>query len=252
MTDTPISFDDAPAPTSGASCSRCHRSLSSYWSLDGAVLCESCAQALREERTSGDGAVGRVGKAFGLGVGGMLVGAAVWYAVARATGWEIGYIAILLGWLVGKGIHRGSEKRGGLGYQVMAIVLTYLGIGIAKVPFEIQAQIEAGRQSFDSVAVAESAPRTESEARAQLAELDSSLAAGKELEDDAQGGILGLASAFGAVILLALMIPFHSIIGGQSVIGILIYGFAIWQAWKVAARTDPVLSGPHPVAGAPS
>ena len=260
MTDTPISFDDAPAPASNASCSRCGRSLTQYWALDGAVLCESCAEALKKERTSSDGAVGRVGKAFAFGVGGMLAGAAVWYAVARFAHIEAGPIAILLGWLVGKGIHLGSGKRGGLGYQVMAILLTYLGIGIAGVPFAIEGWNEAKQQMVDSLSVVDTTPRADPSAgllsdsaqAAELSGLDSAIAAGKELESNATPGFMGLVVGIGALLVLALMVPVLSIIGGQSIIGVLIYCFALWQAWRAAAPTLPVVSGPHPVAGVPS
>lgn len=247
MTDTPISFDDAPAPSSGASCARCHRSLDEYWTFDGAVLCRSCAEALREARHSGEGAAGRVGKAFAFGVGGMLAGAAVWYAVARYAHLEVGYIAILLGWLVGKGIYLGSGKRGGLGYQVMAIILTYLGIGVAGVPFAIQAFRESAPQVVEATPAGDSLSVSD-----QLASLDSALAAGKELESDAHEGVMAIVAGLWGLLLLAFMVPVYAIMGGQSVIGILIYGFAIWQAWRVTSPTEPVLSGPHPVAGAPS
>jgi hypothetical protein len=258
MTDQPISFDDAHAPATSVPCSRCERPLTEYWTLDGAVLCESCAGSLREERTSSDGAAGRVGKAFAFGLGGMLVGAGVWYGVAKTTGYEVGLIAILLGWLVGKGIYLGSGKRGGIGYQVMAVLITYLGIGVAGVPFAIEGWNEAQQQMVDSLAVADTAFSTpvaalpDSQLDAELARLDSAIAAGKELEAEPNTGFLGLVVGIGALVILALMVPVLAIIGGQSIIGVLIYGFALWEAWKFAARTAPVVSGPHPVGGAPS
>jgi len=260
MTDTPISFDDAHAPGATVACSRCQRTLTEYWTLDGAVLCERCANELKAERTSSEGAGARVGKALVFGVGGMLAGAAVWYAVARITNLEIGLIAILLGWLVGKGVYLGSGKRGGLGYQVMAIALTYLGIGVAGVPFALEGWNEVQQQMVDSLAVVDSAaPSTppidsmsDAQLDAEIARLDSALAAGKELESDAAPGLLGVVIGVGALVVLALMVPVLSIIGGGSIIGVLIYGFALWEAWKFAAATPPMVSGPHPVVGAPS
>jgi hypothetical protein len=258
MTDAPISFDDAHAPATSVPCSRCERPLTEYWTLDGAVLCESCAETLRQERTSSEGALRRVGKAFAFGVGGMLAGAAVWYAVARIANLEIGLIAILLGWLVGKGIYLGSGKRGGRGYQVMAVLLTYLGIGVAGVPFAIEGWNEAQRLAVDSLAVADTTSSTpvtqlpDSQLDAELIRLDSAIAAGKELDTEAVPGIFGALIGIGALVVLALMVPVLSIIGGQSIIGVLIYGFALWEAWKLAAATLPEISGPHPVGGAPS
>jgi hypothetical protein len=258
--DTPLSFHDEQAESGPVTCSRCEQSLTEYWTLDGAVLCERCANELQAERTSGEGAAARVGKAFAFGIGGMLVGAGVWYAVAKLANLEVGLIAILLGWLVGKGVHLGSEKRGGLGYQVMAVLITYLGIGVAGVPFAIDGWNEAQQQMVDSLAAVDSASSptipmdsmTDAQLDAEIARLDSAIAAGKELESEATPGLLGVVVGLGALVILALMVPVLSIIGGQSIIGILIYGFALWEAWKFAAATDAALSGPHPVAGAPS
>jgi hypothetical protein len=260
MTDEPLSFHDDQAGSGPVTCSRCETPLSEYWSIDGAVYCERCKDEVVAERTSPEGATARVGKAFAYGVGGMLVGAGVWYGVAKITNLEIGLNAILLGWLVGKGVHLGSEKRGGLGYQVMAVLITYLGIGVAGVPFAIEGWNEAQQQMVDSLAVVDSASAptvpmdsmTDAQLDAEIARLDSAIAAGKELEDEATPGALGVVVGLGALVVLALMVPVLSIIGGQSIIGILIYGFALWEAWKFAAGTPVVPSGPHPVGGAPS
>lgn len=73
-------------------------------------------------------------KALGGGVAGAIVGAGVYYAVRALTGYEIGIIAIAFGWLVGKGVSRGSGGRGGPRYQALAIVLTYLGTASTHVP----------------------------------------------------------------------------------------------------------------------
>jgi hypothetical protein len=65
-------------------------------------------------------------------IAGGLVGAAfgaVCYAFfIDLTGWTIGYLAILVGWLVGKGMMTASQDRGGPQYQVAAIALTYLAV----------------------------------------------------------------------------------------------------------------------------
>jgi len=43
-----------------------------------------------------------------------------------------GYLALLVGWMVGKGITLGSRGRGGRRYQVTAVVLTYLALAAAQ------------------------------------------------------------------------------------------------------------------------
>jgi len=262
MTDQPISFDDASASPGAVACARCQRPLNEYWSMDGRVLCESCKDAIYAEQTSSEGAAGRVGKALAYGIGGMVVGAAVWYTVTKLSGWEIGLIAILLGWLVGKGVFLGSGKRGGRGYQVLAVTLAYLGIGLAGVPFVVEGWLEQSAQVATAAAPGDTTvvlsdpttPMPDSQAAVELARLDSSLAAGKALEEDATEatGLLLLALGLWELALLAVQLPVYSVIGSGSPIIILIYGFALWEAWKLAAKREPEVSGPHAVQGAPA
>ena len=70
-------------------------------------------------------------------IAGGLVGALLGAPSATAafiylTGWTIGYLAVLVGWLVGKGMMTASEDRGGPQYQVAGIALTYLAVAAGK------------------------------------------------------------------------------------------------------------------------
>ncbi|NPC69887.1 hypothetical protein HPP05_09010 [Corallococcus exiguus] len=58
------------------------------------------------------------------------------------TGQTLGLLLILAGWMVGTAVFKGSEERGGLGYQVLAVLLTYLALGAARVP-EVNARSKA-------------------------------------------------------------------------------------------------------------
>lgn len=260
MTDEPLSFHDDQAHAGPVTCARCEKSLSEYWSIGGAVYCERCKDEIVAERTAPDGAAVRVGKAFAFGLGGMIAGAVVWYVVAKYMDMQLGLIAILLGWLVGKGIHYGSEKRGGLGYQIMAIVITYLGIGAAWVPFAFEGMGQEVAQVADSMAAADPvAPAavavdsmSDSAMNAELARLDSSIAAGKELQEDAIGPGAALATALIALILLTVSLPVIVVLNGGSFISAIIYAIALYEAWKFSAGDLPPISGPHPVEGAPT
>jgi hypothetical protein len=67
-------------------------------------------------------------RAIAGGLVGALVGAACYGGFIYLTGWTIGYLAVLVGWLVGRGMMTASEDRGGSEYQVAAIALTYLSV----------------------------------------------------------------------------------------------------------------------------
>ena len=247
MTDETVSFHDEPTNAGPVTCFRCQARLSEYWSVStgvsSGVCCERCKDELLAERTSSVGATRRASKALLFGLGGMLAGAIVWYAVARYADFQAGIIAILLGWLVGKGIHYGSEKRGGLGYQLMAVVIAYLGIGLASVPFVIEGM------SQNAAEVAE-VPPADTSASAQLAGLDSAIAAGKELDQEATSPVAALAMGSLALVLLALTIPVRVVLHGGSLITGLIYAIALYEAWKFSRGVHYGASGPHQV-GAP-
>ncbi|HZL27075.1 MAG TPA: hypothetical protein VFC39_11145 [Acidobacteriaceae bacterium] len=67
-------------------------------------------------------------RAIAGGLIGAAFGAVCYAGFIDLTGWTIGYLAVLVGWLVGKGMMTASEDRGGPQYQVAAIALTYLAV----------------------------------------------------------------------------------------------------------------------------
>lgn len=254
MTDTPIDFHDEPAAAGPVTCVRCHAPLTQYWSVDGRVVCERCAGELQAERRSSKGAVGRVMRALALGSGGMIAGALVWYGVAAYSGWQLGVIAILLGWLVGKGVQYGSGRRTGIGYQIMAVVITYLGIGFASLPFFLQ---EGARLPLaaDTAAVRPAADSSVSSDSAQFAALDSSLAEGRKFEEEARSNPVRLMWNFfvgfvSLILVLVLSLPVLTILNGGSLLTGFIYAIALYEAWKFSRGVELVVSGPYQVGAA--
>ena len=59
---------------------------------------------------------------------------------------------------------------------------------------------------------------------------------------------LASASAAAALLVVAVAAPFLA--GFENVIGILIIGFALWQAWHMNASAPLVFRGPYAVGGA--
>ena len=80
-----------------------------------------------------------IAKALILGFGAALVGAVIYWAVIRFFRLEIGIVAVLNGWMVGKAMRIGSGGRGGRVLQVAAALLTYLSVGMAYVPLALSA-----------------------------------------------------------------------------------------------------------------
>jgi DNA-directed RNA polymerase subunit RPC12/RpoP len=136
----PIDFSTAPPGAAVApTCAGCKRTLADeYWTIGRAVVCASCRDRIIADEEAKKSH--RFAQATLFGVGGMLAGALAWYLVEKVLNVESGFIAILLGYLVGRAIRRGSENRGGLQYQILAVALTYLGICLAYTPFLIEAR----------------------------------------------------------------------------------------------------------------
>ena len=131
--DDNLQFDKAePQPGAapvGGTCARCQAPITApYYQALGRAFCASCKAALEAQLVSPFKAATFV-KALLFGAVGALGGALVYFGVVAATGYEIGLIAILVGFMVGYMVRRGTGNRGGRSYQVMALLLTYLAIG---------------------------------------------------------------------------------------------------------------------------
>ena len=120
----------APGLTNQEHCVRCQRAITDrLFRLNGKPMCEPCASAA--VGLPAEGASTAFVKALAVGVGAAIVGCILYAVVEIATGWTIGYVAVAVGWLVGKGMKWGSEGRGGRPYQIAAGILTYLSVSFA-------------------------------------------------------------------------------------------------------------------------
>ncbi len=128
--ETELQFDQVNRPAT-VRCGACESALSgSYFQANGHMLCESCAATTRGDIRDGNGFL-RFMKATGLGVAGAACGGAVYTTVLAITHINAALVTILIGWLVGRGVHNGSGGRGGRGYQILAVAITYLAIGFS-------------------------------------------------------------------------------------------------------------------------
>src|SRR5580692_5257791 len=130
-------------------CKACAQKISgAYYRVNGVPACASCAQRLKDQLPQ-DSHQAFV-RGVLLGIGGALVGFGIYVAFALSTGWMVGYISLLVGYLVGKAIVFGSGGVGGRRYQVVAVLLTYMAVSLAAVPIalsEYQKQHSAQRQA---------------------------------------------------------------------------------------------------------
>ena len=128
--DNDLQFDRVQQPAASV-CSACQGALlGSYFQANGQILCAQCAENFRKLLGPADGGFPRFLKAAAFGIGGGIAGGAVYFGVLKFAHINASIITILIGWLVGKAVRKGSDGRGGLGYQFLAVAITYLTIGL--------------------------------------------------------------------------------------------------------------------------
>jgi hypothetical protein len=271
-------------------CAECKTFLrTAYFSLDGRPLCPRCSQTYRDriERGTGPAAMSRAvlygsGAAF---VG--MIGLALLLMVVN--GFRI--IASLgVAYLVAKAIGKATANYGGRRYQVLAVSLTYLALGLAMLMPVVLAARQlskvtapakredrsgpAGEQAAfrDEINNLASQPRTDGEDPAVTAARADSVARADSIQrleqtranlranDGNMQAADKLAGGFGAkllgvielIILLPIISSFLSYGPYAAAMSLLALGFAMRRAWQLTELvTDYDLTGPFRVGEGP-
>ena len=194
-------------------CASCGAAIrSTYYQVGQAITCEQCRWRADSETGAGS-AIGRFVKAALLGVVAAALGAGLYYAVRALTGYEFGLIAVVVGLMVGAAVRMGSAQRGGVPYQLLAMFLTYASIVSTYIPYMVEGYREADRA-------------TRLPARCSSS------------------------SCWSAVVAIAFAAPFLA--GFENVIGIVIIGIGLYEAWKINRKPDRTVTGPFRIEDAAS
>ena len=263
----------ASAPPAAVECSSCQSPIKTYYyHVDGNVVCAKCKQTAAQALKSHTG-VGAFLKAFLVGGIAALLGAGIYYGVIAITNFEIGIVAILIGFMVGFGVRLGAGGRGGRRYQVLALVLTYFAVGVAYAPLALKGAMDSAEQtraeiadslaaladadstdiassdSDDSVDVASDADDSLTVALAGTAGDSTALAATKiGAGTVALGAIILIAGSFAMIFALPVLVVFGSLPSG--LISAAIIAFGMQQAWKMTAGHTASITGPYRVGSA--
>jgi hypothetical protein len=195
-----------------------------YHLAAGQKICDPCRTAVERELASGS-KVARVVKAMVFGSLAAIGGAALYVGVAILFKAEIGLVAIAVGLMVGFAVRKGSEGRGGKGYQALAMLLTYSAIIALYVPAAVDRQMDGLKKKKATEASA-----AEKEGHPDAAEKKSV-------------NPLVWVIALPILYVLACIEPFRQ--GGGNFIGLLLIGFALYEAWKINRGSRLVFSGPY-------
>jgi hypothetical protein len=249
-------------------CAACGQPLAgSYYEINGKICCAACRERLAATFEKRPGPAGFL-RAAGAGLAAAILGAGIYFAVRAASGYEIGLISILVGYLVGKAVRWGCGGRGGWLYQTLAVLLTYLAIVSTYVPMIFA----AARKAYDAEAA--TAAATPGGASAQVTPPAAGIPRPSQPESDSSGGSAGgrpspgaasprpaaartgsskagglasLVAGFAVLLLIATTVPF---IGGVHVIGWIIIAVGLFEAWKLNQRPRLDVRGPHALAPA--
>src|ERR1035441_960561 len=120
--------------SAGLACVVCKQPVvGSYYQAQGQqTLCMLCAERIRAGLQAAPAT--SLMRAALYGGGAALAGCALYAAVAIVLKAEIGLIAILVGWMVGKAILHASYGGGGRRQQILAVLLTYFAITTSYIP----------------------------------------------------------------------------------------------------------------------
>lgn len=122
----------AAAAAAGTTCALCGVPVGDGAPLAGGQpVCPSCASNVRQELEAERG-MGTFPVALAVGAAGAAIGAAVWAAIVVLTNFEVGYVAVGVGFLAGVGVKFGAGKARNQMLQVAAALLAVGGLVLAK------------------------------------------------------------------------------------------------------------------------
>ena len=230
-----------------------------YYTQAGNIVCPSCREAAEAVMEGGSGVV-RFMKATAFGLLAALVGAAIMYGFSALTGYQSGLISILVGFLVGKGVMKGTDDRGGLKYQTLAVFLTYSAVAWSFLPMVLQAFFE--RAQAEQVANGAKEPGKKAkapnqkakggeaaQAKAPDAKADADPEDEAEEEEKPSPGVLLLFTAgfLAVAMVFAYAAPLFALTDRSGVFMLLLIFFALRQAWRMTKRSHIVFHGPFDV-----
>ncbi|MEO5923626.1 MAG: hypothetical protein ABIR70_07345 [Bryobacteraceae bacterium] len=217
MADSP-QFQKAEYAEGGPQCVGCKAAISGeYFRLsNGRTVCPACAANVQAVLKSPSHAAFVRGILYGsLTAAACCVGYAT---VLMLTGFEIGLVSILVGYLVGTAVRKGSQGFGGRRCQIAAVALTYLAITFSYIP--------VGIQQYNAQLKGESKDKAVKQAGPPLT-----------------AGSFGMA----VVVLtgLAIASPFLQLTNGiGGLLGIFIIFLGLQRAWAITGRADLAVHGP--------
>jgi len=227
---------DSEATQQGVSCAVCRRAIAAeYFDVNGQSVCGPCRDQLAEQTVPPRGWAVLVRPAL-YGFAAAILGAILYYAVIAITDFEIGIVAIAIGYMVGYAVRAGAGGKGGRRFQVLALVLTYWSVGLAYTPLTFQGMAEQSKQEAETLPAA----------------VDADVAPESAAEASASPGSIQVPVALAVLTGLSLALPVLAIVTSLpgGLLSAAIIAFGMQQAWRMTGTPQLQISGPYRIAGA--
>ena len=237
-------FENAAAPDAVV-CAGCRRPIADqYYEINGTIFCGPCRQVVEAQIWSGS-KLGRFARAVVFGSLAALLGTVLYVTFkVLSPNFDISLIAILIGYMVGKMVRKGSRNLGGFPYQLLAMFLTYASLAmtyfIVGVIFLFQNDGPPKKPPEPNAPVVANAPDPDQVKAApdQAAKMPPRPAGARPTPTFAEVAHLVL-----MILGYAFAKPFFVI--KTSPIMVAFVGFALWEAWKFNAPLKIVFTGPY-------
>ena len=246
--------DDASKSASVA-CANCGAAITTeYFHVGSHPVCAPCRD-LVQARFAMPRGWGALAKAAVYGVGAAIAGAIIYYAVIAITNFEIGIVAILIGYMVGYMVRKGAGG-GGRRFQILALVLTYWSVGLAYSPIAFKGAEKAEKNAVSKTDSARALPRDSAAVAARgdsgITRSPANATNGAKSSPPMTGSkfLIGI----GAILFLTFVLPVLMVVGSMPsgiLSGIIIF-IGLRQAWRMTAVPVLTVSGPYKVGAGPS
>jgi hypothetical protein len=161
--ETTTFLNNKPASTMKA-CHNCGIALyddEKFYTIGGQLTCEYCSKKVKGKASRGKAAAAPAASHAGAGnsaplangIAAAIVAAVAYAIIATAAHFEMGFMAVGVGWLVGYAVKSGAQGRTTGSMRFTAVVLVYLSlvaahmaIGLATIYLFGDAQLQAGMQ----------------------------------------------------------------------------------------------------------
>ena len=242
MTTSPTpQFATAEYAGSGDSCKSCSQPISgSYYRVNGALTCETCSRELQNQIPKDTHAA--FVRALLFGSVAAVIGLIAYAAFGIITGIEIGYVALAVGWLIGKAMRTGSKGIGGRRYQIAAAAFTYAAVSIAAVPMYI-AQVH--KEKSTRPAQVQTAPSSPGDISSQAPTGNAGGSSVANNSSTTSKPHVNFFAAIGVLALLGLASPFLELQNPVSgLIGLVILFVGMRFAWRQTGSPKIEIIGP--------